>query len=99
MAKLNFQHHNPSLQSHMIFQKALYYADLVLKKHFLLLLMLRTVVLVNIFVETVIHFFRIIWWIQHSKEQHFFLLYIYKSVPVPFDQFNAYFLNKSTNIF
>jgi len=39
----------------MIIQKLLY-ANLMLKKHFFLLLMFQTDVLLNIFVETVIHF-------------------------------------------
>ncbi len=50
MAKLNFQHHYSSLRSHMIRQKSLSYADLALKIHFLL--MLKTFVLFNNFVET-----------------------------------------------
>jgi len=49
LAKLNFQHHYSSLQCHMILQKSFPYADLVLKK---LSVMLETVVLLNIFVET-----------------------------------------------
>ncbi len=40
MAELNYS----SLQSHMLLQKSFLYADL-LKKHFLLLLMLKTFVL------------------------------------------------------
>ncbi len=39
MTKLNFQHHYSSLQCHMILQKSFKYADLVPKKHLLLLLM------------------------------------------------------------
>jgi len=54
MAKLNFQ------QSRMILQKSFYYADLLLKKHFLLLSMFKTVELVNIFEETNIFFPRIL---------------------------------------
>jgi len=50
MAKLNFQHHYSSLQCHMILQKSFWYADLLLKKHFLL--MLKTVLLLNTFKET-----------------------------------------------
>ncbi len=38
----------------MILQKSFYYVDLLLKKHFLLLSMLKTVVLLNILVETMI---------------------------------------------
>jgi len=47
MTKLNFQHHYSGLQCHMILQKSLLYADLVLKKHFLLSSMLKTAVLLN----------------------------------------------------
>jgi len=43
----------------MILQKSLYYADLLLKKHFLLLSMLKTDVLLNIFGETVIFIYLI----------------------------------------
>ncbi len=53
MAKLNFQHH---YSSHMIFQKSFLFADLVLKKHFLVLSMLNKTVLLNIFVETMLYF-------------------------------------------
>ncbi len=38
-------------------QRSLYYADLLLKKHFLLS-MLKTIVVLNIIVEKVIHFFK-----------------------------------------
>ncbi len=51
-SKLNFQQHYSSLQCHMIFQKSFWYADLMLKKNFWLLPMLKTVLLLNIFVET-----------------------------------------------
>ncbi len=40
----------------MILQKSFWYADLVLKKHFLLFSMLKTVIPLNIFVETMIFF-------------------------------------------
>ncbi len=50
MAKLNFQ-------CHMILQKLFQYADLVLRKDYLLL-MLKTDVWLNIFVQTLIHFCR-----------------------------------------
>ncbi len=42
---------------------------------FLLSAVLKTVVLLNIFVETRIFLFIILWWIESQKEQHF---YIYK---------------------
>jgi len=44
----------------MILQKSLNYADLVLKKHFLLSSMLKTVVVLYSFVEIVISFFKIL---------------------------------------
>jgi len=44
MAKLNFQHHYSSLQRHMIFQKSFYHAESGLKKHFILLSVLKIVV-------------------------------------------------------
>jgi len=52
MTKMCFQHHYSSLQCLMILRKSFDYASLVLKEHFLLVLMLKTVVLLNIFVET-----------------------------------------------
>jgi len=58
ISKLSFQHHYTSLQCHMILQKSFLYADLLLRKHFLLLSMLKTVVLLNSFVETMIHLFQ-----------------------------------------
>ncbi len=39
----------------MILQKSFWYADLVFQKHFLLLSMLKTVVLLNMFVETLMN--------------------------------------------
>jgi len=53
MAKLNFQHHYSCLQCHMILQK-LFFNMLIWcsRKCFLLLSILKTVVLLNIFVET-----------------------------------------------
>jgi len=51
MAKLNFQHRYSNLQCHMNLQKS-FYAVLLLKKHFLLLSALKTVVLLDIFLET-----------------------------------------------
>jgi len=57
MVKLIFQHHYSSLQCHMTLQKSFQYADLLLKAHFFTLSMLKTVVLLNIIVETVIDFF------------------------------------------
>ncbi len=50
----------------MILQKSFQYADLVLKKHFLLLVMLKKII-VYIFFENQV-FFRILQWIESSKE-------------------------------
>ncbi len=74
---------------------------MLLKKHFWLLSMLKTVVLHNIFVETVIIlFFRILWWIESSKE-HLFEIESFCNIinifTVTFDQFNASLMNKSIN--
>jgi len=49
MAKLNYS----SFQCYVILQKLFLYADLLLKKQFLLLSFGKTVVLLNIFVEMV----------------------------------------------
>ncbi len=63
-----------------------------------LLSMLKTAVLLNIFVETQI-FFKILWWIEISKDQHCFVIRIFCNIiivfNVTFDQFNASLLNKS----
>ncbi len=58
--------------------------------------MLKTVLLPNILVETVMHFiFRIHRWIKSSKEQHLFETEIVIIVfTVTFDLFNASLLNK-----
>ncbi len=69
IVKKLIQHHYFSLQCRMIFQKSYEYTDLLLKKHSLLLSMLKSVVLLHIFVETDI-FFMIILWIKSRKEQH-----------------------------
>jgi len=58
-AKMNFQHHFSSLQCHVILQKSFWYADLVLKKHFVWISMMQTVMLLNVFV-VIVHFFRIL---------------------------------------
>ncbi len=46
---LNFQYRYSSLQCHVILQKSFWYADLLLKKHVLLISIIKTVVLLNIF--------------------------------------------------
>ncbi len=95
-SKLYFQHHYCSLQCHMIFRNA----DLLLNKHFWLLSMLKTVVLHNIFVETVMHyFFRIHRWIESSKDQHLLETEIFcnfmNAFIIAFEQFNVSLMNKS----
>ncbi len=53
---------------------------------------LKTVELLNIFVEI---FFRILWWIESSKEQHLFEIFCNNvKVSVTFLQFNASLINK-----
>ncbi len=54
-AKQNFQHHYSSLQCHMILQKSFWFADLLLKKHFLLLFKTVVLLMVNSTVESVQH--------------------------------------------
>jgi len=49
MSMLNLKHHYSNFQSDLIIQKSFDNADLVLKKHFFLFLMLKTVVLLNFF--------------------------------------------------
>ncbi len=48
-------------------------------------------------------FFRILWWIESSNEEYLFkILILYNIInvlTVTFDQFNAFFLNKSINFF
>jgi len=58
IVKLYFQHHNTSLQCHMIPQKSFLWDDLMLKKHIQLLSMLKIVVQVNSFEETKCIFFQ-----------------------------------------
>ncbi len=53
-------HHYSSLQCHMILQKSFQYADLLLKVHFLLLSMLKTVVVAFSVFLTVA---RVFWWL------------------------------------
>ncbi len=73
MAKIHFQHHCPSLHVHMILQKWEHF-ELVLKKHFLLE-MLKTFVLFNVFVETIIIFFSYLWIVFIFLMKHFFMFW------------------------
>jgi len=54
MAKLNFQP-NYCLQCHMILLKSFKYSDLLLKKHYLFVIFMKAVVLLNIFVATTVY--------------------------------------------
>ncbi len=66
-AKVDFQ--KPLLQSSVSHdQKSFKYADLVLKKHFLLLSMLKTVVLLNIYVEKYYYSFT---FLKRTSAAHF----------------------------
>ncbi len=56
--------------------------------------MLKTDVLLHVFVETVINLiFQLFWWIESSKEEHLFeteiFCYIINIFIVPFDQFKG----------
>ncbi len=68
----------------------------MLNKHFWLLSMLKTVVLHNIFVQTMMHF---IFQDSQMKEQFFFNrnIVIINVFTGTFDQFNASSINKSIN--
>jgi len=68
----------------MILQKSFKYADLLLRKHFLLPSMLKTLVLLHIFVKT-----------MHLFEIEIFCKII-NVFNVSLDQLNTPFLNKST---
>ncbi len=65
--------------------------------------MLKTVVLTNIFVETVIHFIFQDSQMNSSKEQHLFEIEISCNIinvlTVSFDQFNVSLMNKSVPFF
>jgi len=69
----------------MTLKKSFYHADLVLKKH--LLLWYSAV--------QVMHFVRILWWIEYSKVQIF--SDIINVFTLTFDQFNESLFNKGIN--
>ncbi len=66
-------------------------ADSLFKKHLLLLLSMLKTVVKNIF--------RVLWWIESSKEQYLFKIDIFCNIintfTITFDQFNAFLLNIS----
>ncbi len=58
--------------------------------------------MLNIFDETEVRFFRILWWVESSNEQDLFEIEIICNnnvFSVTFDSFNASFLNKSIIVF
>ncbi len=65
--------------------------------------MLKTVVLLNIFVETNIYILIILWWIESSKEHHLFEIEIYCNITIvfsaTFDQCIISIPNKSISSF
>ncbi len=66
-------YHYSSLQC----QKSFSYADLMLKKHLLLVSILKTVALINILVENMISFFfRIIFFNRKFKRTAFIFIYL-----------------------
>ncbi len=75
-SKLNFQDHYSGLQCHMILQKSFKYTDLLFKKHFWLLSILKTVELLHIFVKTDI--FPGLIWVESSEEPHLFQFFFFK---------------------
>ncbi len=77
----------------MIPQKSFFYDDLTLKKYFLLLSMLKTVVLLNIFGKNMIF--------DNYKEHFLFEIFcnIINVFTATLDQFNASPLNKSIIIY
>ncbi len=66
----------------------------MLKKHFLLLSMRKTVVLIHIYVEIVMLFFSILWWTKFKITVLIWNGNIINAFTVTFDQFNASLLNK-----
>ncbi len=75
--------HYSGLQCHMILQKSFLYANLLPKEHFLVFSILKTVVLLNIFVESVIHFFRLLRWTEISCNKiKIFTVTVYRSMYV-----------------
>ncbi len=66
-SKLYFQHHYASLQCHMIFRN---HNNILLKKHFWLLLSMLSCAAQYFCGNWYILFFGIFWWIESSKEQH-----------------------------
>ncbi len=103
-SKLYFQHHYSSLQCHMIFRN----------HNNMLICCSRNIsdyyqcwkqLCCPIFLWKPWHllFFRILWWIESSKEKHLFEIeifcYIINAFTVTFDQFNESLLNKSIHFF
>ncbi len=83
------------LQSHDV-QKSFKYSDLLLKIHLLLLLLLLLLLCIMKTAEEI--FFRFLWWIESSEEQHLSEIEIICNIInvfiIIFDQFKASLLNK-----
>ncbi len=79
----------------MILQKSFKYSDLLLKIHLLLLLLCWK--------QRSRFFFRFLWWIESSEEQHLSEIEIFCNIInvfiIIFDQFKASLLNKSINFY
>ncbi len=99
-SKLYFQHHYCSLQCHMIFRN--HYNMLIccsrnISDYYQCWKQLCCPIF--LWKPWYILFFRILWWIESSKEQHLFEMEIFCNIlnvfTVTFDQLNECFLNKS----
>ncbi len=73
--------------------------DLLLKKHLLLLAMLKTVMLLNVFVEIMSFFINQDALINRKFKQKPFVHTYVNVFTVTFDQFNLSWLNKSINLY
>ncbi len=98
-AQLNFQHHYSSLQCHMIFRNhsnVLICCSRNISDYYQCWKQLCC----TIFLRTPWHIlvFRILWWIESSKEQHLFEMEFFCNIINVFtDQFNASLQNKGIN--
>ncbi len=81
-----------------------YYADLLLKKHFLLLSMLKTVVLPNVFVELMISFLGFFDELKWQKNSIYLKYKYFAGIKIniftaTFDQPNGFLLKEKYNFF
>ncbi len=79
-------------------QKSFKYSNLLLKIHLLLLLLILCIMK-----QLSRFFFRFLWWIESSEEQHLSEIEIFCNIInvfiIIFDQFKASLLNKSINFY